>query len=60
MRDTESAVLPSGEALLSPLCATTPPGKPTDFKGSIRGQVCVEQVLRLQVTVDDPVLMQVL
>lgn len=36
------------------------PGKPTDFQGSIGGKVCVEQVLRLQVAVDDSVFMQIL
>lgn len=36
------------------------PGKPTDFQGSVGGKVCVEEVLRLQVTVDDSVFMQIL
>lgn len=51
-----------GEGLLTPTPATTPrpPGKPTDFKGSIGGQVCVEQVLWLQVTVDDSIFVQIL
>ena len=57
-------VLPSGGGTIQPPHAADPPGgppgKPTDFKGSIGGQVCVEQVLRLQVTVDDSVFMQIL
>lgn len=36
------------------------PSKPTDFQGSVGGKVCVEQVLRLQVAVDDSVFMQIL
>lgn len=51
-----------GEGLSTPPPATTPrpPGKPTDFKGSVGGQVCVEQVLWLQVTVDDSIFVQIL